>query len=222
MGNKQLLEKLRSLGYPLLEVQEPLEVNTALADVVKSKNARFLEGFPVMLANAAKQEGFNYAKLRSLLVKHEARDVLERLFLLSLAMYKANDLYFDWVKEYEAKFTTKDKASLNTLMSSLNSSPEVKVGAYRLNVERLNNAFHHYLAGESKEVKDLSAKHEGMSLEFSLSQVFSPKQKELFKKKLKGEVLTKTEREYFSRSVRKKVSALANEQLHRLAQKVNG
>jgi len=54
-------------------------------------------------------------------------------------------------------------------------------------------------------------------LEYALSQVFSKKQKELFMKKLKGEKLTKTEREYFSRSVKKKVLALANSDLHRLA-----
>jgi hypothetical protein len=36
-------------------------------------------------------------------------------------------------------------------------------------------------------------------------------------KKLKGEKMTKTEREYFSRSVKKKVLALANPDLHKLA-----
>jgi hypothetical protein len=61
---------------------------------------------------------------------------------------------------------------------------------------------------------------EEFGLEYSLSQVFSPKQKELFLKKLKGEVLTKTEKEYFSRAVKKKVQALANADLHRLARKL--
>ena len=44
--------------------------------------------------------------------------------------------------------------------------------------------------------------------------------KELFKKKLNGERLTKTEKEYYSRTVKKKVSALANPELHRFAQKL--
>ena len=43
---------------------------------------------------------------------------------------------------------------------------------------------------------------------------------ELFKKKLDGVPLTKTEREYYSRSVKKKVVALANPDLHRLALKL--
>jgi hypothetical protein len=59
-----------------------------------------------------------------------------------------------------------------------------------------------------------------LSLEYALSQVFSPKQKELFRKKLDGLPLSKTEKEYYSRTVKKKVVALANAELHRLAQKL--
>jgi hypothetical protein len=47
-----------------------------------------------------------------------------------------------------------------------------------------------------------------------------PKQKELFKKRLEGLPLTKTEQEYYSRSVKKKVVALANAELHGLARKL--
>jgi hypothetical protein len=55
------------------------------------------------------------------------------------------------------------------------------------------------------------------SFEYALSQIFSPKQKELFKKKLDGLPLTKTEQEYYSRTVKKKVVALANSELHSLS-----
>ena len=71
---------------------------------------------------------------------------------------------------------------------------------------------------DAEKSKQLKQKHEELSLEYSLSQLFSPKQKELFKKKLKGDLLTKTEKEYFSRAVKKKVAAIANPELHRLAQ----
>jgi len=46
------------------------------------------------------------------------------------------------------------------------------------------------------------------------------KQKELFKKGLEGLFLTKTEQEYYSRSVKKKAVALANAELHGLARKL--
>ncbi len=70
-------------------------------------------------------------------------------------------------------------------------------------------------------VKLLLMKQE-LGLEHALVQVFSPKQKDLFLKKLKGEKLTKTEREYFSRSVKKKILALSNPELHSLAQRLLG
>ena len=57
-------------------------------------------------------------------------------------------------------------------------------------------------------------------LEFAMSQIFSKRQKELFLKKIIGERMTKTECEYYSRSVKKKVLALANPDLHRLAEKL--
>ena len=79
-----------------------------------------------------------------------------------------------------------------------------------------------YFTLEANETKTMLDRSDELSLEFSLSQVFSPKQKELFKKKLKGASLTKTEKEYFSRSVKKTVMALSNPELHRLAQKVAG
>ncbi len=79
--------------------------------------------------------------------------------------------------------------------------------------------FNRYLQGGESEVKDLNARQEELDLEYALSQVFSPKQKELFFKKLKGEKLTKTEKEYSSRVVKKKAAALANSELHTLAKK---
>ena len=56
--------------------------------------------------------------------------------------------------------------------------------------------------------------------EYLLSLFFAPRQRDLLQKKLRGELFTKTEREYFSRVVKRKLTALADPDLHRLAQKV--
>jgi hypothetical protein len=52
------------------------------------------------------------------------------------------------------------------------------------------------------------------------ASTFYPEQKELFKKRREGLPLTKTEQEYYSRSVKKKAVALANSELHGLARKL--
>ena len=58
------------------------------------------------------------------------------------------------------------------------------------------------------------------NLNMFLDRIFSPKQKELVFKKLNGKIFTKTEREYYSRTVRKKLEAIADDELGMLAKKL--
>ena len=58
------------------------------------------------------------------------------------------------------------------------------------------------------------------SLDVYLDRLFSPKQKELVLKKRDGKTFTKTEREYYSRIVRKKLDAIANDKLVKLARQL--
>ncbi len=80
--------------------------------------------------------------------------------------------------------------------------------------------FELYYEKDAEKNRQKKESSESLSLEYSLSQMFSPKQKELFKKKLEGLPLTKTEREYYSRVVKRKVATLANGELHRMAQRL--
>ena len=86
--------------------------------------------------------------------------------------------------------------------------------------ERLKNTFSRYYDEAQPKVSELLSLKENFDLQHALSEVFSPKQKELVLKKFRGDLLTKTEREYYSRTVRKKLAALANPELQRLAQKL--
>ena len=54
----------------------------------------------------------------------------------------------------------------------------------------------------------------------SLKELFTPYQIELIIKKSKGKLLSKTDREVFSRIIKKKLLALANDQLIKLAQTI--
>ncbi|MDF1580044.1 MAG: hypothetical protein P1P74_04600 [Desulfuromonadales bacterium] len=86
--------------------------------------------------------------------------------------------------------------------------------------ERVRGLFELYYEEKVEKDRRRKDRYEEFSLEYALSQVFSPKQKELFRKKLEGDPLTKTEQEYYSRTVKKKVVALANSELHSLARKL--
>ena len=59
-------------------------------------------------------------------------------------------------------------------------------------------------------------------LRSNLGILFSPKQKELVLKRLRGEPFTKTEREYYSRVVKKKLKAVASSEIRKVAEALAG
>ncbi len=220
MSDKSLLERLGRLGLPLLEAGEDFDVNKTLAEVVKSKNSRYLEGFPVLLANAAGRSDFSFPKVEQALKDRRSRDLLKKLLLLSLSLYQNEHLRFSWANDLRGHLSKPDEGRLKVFTNDLKNKEFFSFLGLRLNTQRLCELLKNYLRGESQEAADSQSKFEELSLEYALSQVFSPKQKELFRKKLNGELLTKTEREYFSRAVKKKVLALGNAELHRLARRL--
>ena len=220
MVNKELMGKLSRLGYSLMEVRDDFDVNKTLAEVVKSKDTRLWEGFPVLLANAAEEYNFNYDQVQKNLTEEQERKDFHALLLLSLALYQYYHLSFVWSQQLKESFSNEDLAQLQKLRNSLVQDTSASLANKNFHASRLKETFNNYFVHDAERTKLLKEKDENLSLEYALSQLFSPKQKELFKKKLKGEPFSKTEREYFSRTVKKKVSALANSELHRLAQKL--
>ena len=203
-----------------MEAQAAVDAHKTLAEVVKSKDLRLWEGFAVLLANAARDYNFDYNLVRNHLAKKEEREDYKSLLLLSLALYQYYRLSFAWSNQFKKTLSPKEAARLKELKNLLTHGNEVRLGNRRFDPSRLKQMFNNYFEKDAEKSRQLKQKHEELSLEYALSQLFSPKQKELFQKKLKGELLTKTEKEYFSRTVKKKVAALANPELHRLAQKL--
>jgi hypothetical protein len=220
MAQSNLLARLNRLGFPLFEADEPQDANATLADVVKSKDLRLWEGFPVVLANSAEKGLFDYETVKRRLRNAPDKSFLDALILMSLALYKTLNLKFSWADKFYHSLSADKKREFNGLLKKLKNKADFKVGSRAMSGQRLNSTFSNYFRQEESRLNTLLSMKEEFGLEYALSQVFSPKQKELFFKKLKGEKLTKTEKEYFSRAVKKKVLALANSELHRLAQNV--
>ncbi len=218
MAHSELLEKLKMFGFPLLENERPEDANEVLAQLVKSKDARLWEGFPVVLANSAGRSLFDYASVMKKLHNSSDRERFRQLVLVSLVLYKTVGVKFSWAEKLLEAGNFNNEEFDKVYQQFRQGRNEVVHGA--VSVERLKNAFSNYFKQEEGRLSELTSLQEEFGLEYALSQVFSPKQKELFLKKLKGEKLTKTEREYYSRAVRKKVEALANPELHQLAQKL--
>jgi hypothetical protein len=219
MDNQKLLNSLSKLGFPMFEPSEELDVNETLAEVVKSNDTRLWEGFPVLLSNAADSYQFDSDQVEMRLPTKDLKEQYHRLLLLATAVYSYYHLSFPWLTKQKKGFSKKDQSLVKVWRNALvhNQAPN---WAEDLDAERVKGLFELYFEKKAEKEKRRKDKYDEFSLEFALSQVFSPKQKELFKKKLEGDLLTKTEQEYYSRTVKKKVVALANSELHSLARTV--
>ena len=213
---KSLLDEVAALGFPLMEAGKEADVNATLSEVVKSDELRLWEGFPVLLMHSAENSLFDYTVVRSRLAPAE-QETLDYLLLMSLVLYKTLGLKFSWITKlyHQLHFNDTDKKFQDSL-GYFKTHGLFRFNNTVLEAQRLKNAFQNYLQ-ETNRLNDVRSQKEHLGLEYALSQVFSPKQRELFLKRMRGEKLTKTEKEYYSRSVKKKVMALANENLHQLA-----
>jgi hypothetical protein len=222
MTDRDLMSRLSKLGFSLFEPSVEQNVNETLAEVVKSADLRLWEGFPVLLANVGDTHPFTPGHVEAKLTSQEHKGHFHRLMLLSGAMFALYHLSFAWWNQLKRGLSPQDKALLKTWKRSLANNQAVKIDDVELDAERLKGMFDLYFEKQATKDKRRKEKYEEFSLEYALSQIFSPKQKELFKKKLEGLPLTKTEQEYYSRTVKRKVVALANSDLHSLSKKLLG
>ena len=220
MADKNLLEKLAKLGYPLFETEKTGDANITLAETIQTKDVRLWEGFPIVLANSAERGVFDYKIVNQRLKKSDDKGNLKFLLLMSLALYRALGLKFLWADKMYKSLNKNDKKQLNFFLNKFKEDKNFNFLGHSMSCQRIKVIFNNYFNKEHSRLDELLAVKEGLGLEYALSQIFSPKQKELFLKKLGHEKLTKTEKEYFSRVVKKKVLALANSELHRLSQKL--
>ncbi|HSV43464.1 MAG TPA: hypothetical protein VLJ10_02825, partial [Candidatus Bathyarchaeia archaeon] len=86
MDNKELLKAAAELGFPLLEAEES-DLNKVLAEVVKSRNVRLWEGFPVLLRNVWELGNLDGNRVLALL-DQEAQENFQSLKSLSVAVYE--------------------------------------------------------------------------------------------------------------------------------------
>jgi len=221
MKRGELISALGHLGYPLIapdkkKISES-QVMTILEELAGSSDPRLIEGFPVVLANCA-QRGLEldiqmflsgYGK------RSRKRRNLEKLLLISSHLLDQEEME-------KPEGLNRITESLKTKYGDLVLAEVVTLDkGVSLSTERLRNALRRYatgLAGAKSARRNGKARQRRLfQLHQHLSTLFPPKQKELILKKLNGEPLTKTEKEYYSRVVKKKFEALANSEVRRIA-----
>ena len=216
MRYKDLAKKAREFGYQFPAKKNAADANKTLAEIANSGDIRFLEAFPGILANAAETGKFDAAAVIACL-KPQQNDVFKALMLMSAALYLHLGLRFNWAQTAVAGFA---RGALADYIAKFKENGAIKIGTELLQAPKVRASFLASFQKNEEALRSAAADREQLGLEYALARIFPPGQKRLFLKKLRGESMTKTEKEYFSRIIKKKALALANEDLHRMAIKV--
>ena len=137
------------------------------------------------------------------------RQNLEKLLLISSWLFKHG-------KIRGPKNLNKIAASLSGQYADLFSGEICQLSnGLRVSTRDMQSALKEYALGQNHNARYPRYDFQLQSPEIQtyLNRLFSPKQKDLVIKKLRQEPFTKTEREYYSRVVRKKLVAIANQQV---------
>jgi len=221
MKKQELITALGQLGYQLFTTEKrkvgKKQIYDVLDELANSTDSRLIEAFPVVLANCA-HRGIKL-DIRTLLSRHgirsQKRPRLEKLILAS------TDLLNQMGLEKPEGVDMVMKA-LRLKYGDLLVDENMALGkGLSVSTERLRNTLRRYATDlerfESAREKRRERQLRSFQLNLHLSTLFPPKQKELVLKKLNGEPLTKTEQEYYSRIVKKKLEALANSEIRKIA-----
>ena len=116
-------------------------------------------------------------------------------------------------------------APLKSKNRTLFSNDNIQLGSgVRVSISNMHETLKKYIFDsiDAKNAKPMAGAHPSPQLSIYLDRLFSPKQKDLIFKKLNKESLTKTEREYYSRVVRKKLKAIAMSEVREIADTLTG
>src|SRR4030042_3471189 len=127
MKNSDLLKRVNALGFPLFAVEEGHNANLTLADMVKSRDLRLWEGFPVVLANSAEKGLFHYDRVNRYLKKPFDKSYLASLMNMSLALYKLFNLKFSWANKFYKSLTTNRQKECDGFLEQLKNDTDLNV-----------------------------------------------------------------------------------------------
>jgi hypothetical protein len=224
---KQLLMRnAERYGYHLVSPSST-PASEVLKQMIASDDGRVLEGVPVVLTNMLMTQ----QPLTLKEVEAELKHALQRRFRMLVSV---TYLFLFWVPGSEAVrkqlyqyLTQREPSLIEAVKEKLQARGQLNIGSgVNLDVERLENTYKNYVVQQFMETQSsLTRKVEEnreSALQHALAELFTDKQRTLMVKMMKHEVLTKTEREYYSRVVKPRMKALRNQDLQTLVSTLLG
>ena len=196
----------RSMAWERLKPART-DANRTLAEAVKSHERTYWEAFPLMLATAAEKGELDLQRAENLLNEQERR-FLNLLVMVSLGLFEHIRAGFDWRGRLGAKYPAR---MVTAFALKFREGGALELGGLRIPSADIKETFLTRFRGAETAADRLRRK---------MRRIFTARQAEIALKKLDGGRLGKTETEYYSRVIRKKAAALADEELHSLAKRL--
>ena len=201
---------------------------TVILDALASSNdPALVVRFPVVLSICARNGVSlnSHALFSKYWESSPKKKNLEKLLLISgelvdLEGLEAPQNLKKIARSLRAKYGSLQSARLLSLSSGMTISIKDIQNTLRDYTVKIKNAAPESTSGTTDREDRKDTLQRSTELDACLDRLFSPKQKDLVFKKLNGESFTKTEREYYSRVVRKKLKAIANSQVGYIADRL--
>jgi len=206
-SREELLQELEKYGYSLMHTgkKSPEEL---ISDIIKSGEPRLIYSIPIILLNTSPGE-------IDALLKKAPKRLTRGILYLALLLYREENIARD-LQDKILRYT----GEIPELSIEFSRGGNIEIlPRLIINAGSLLENFRNYLLLQKS--RDMLSERIGLSLEMKtrhqLSRLFSRKQREILLKKLNHEQLTKTEKEYFSRTVKPKLEAILNPEIERIA-----
>jgi hypothetical protein len=224
LEREQLTEQLARYGYELLKPSPSASGEQVLARLARQDEVRLLEAFPVVLARLLHdRQALDWESKRWKPSDDFSPPEEKRLAFLLAASF--------WV--LTSSGLTKHEKRLRQLLRKFKQGPQfveslgplfessetLRMDGLELSAERLKNSFRLYHIRLFKN-EQAEKKRQALQFDLLLSELFTTRQKELLRKKYLNEPMTKTEKEYFYRVLKKRLKALAHAEIHQFARRL--
>ena len=201
---------------------------TVILDALASSNdPALVVRFPVVLSICARNGVSlnSHALFSKYWESSPKKKNLEKLLLISGELFDLEGIESPpnlkkIVRSLKAKYGSLQSERLLSLSSGMTIRIKDVQNTLRDYSAKIKNAAQESAGGTSDGELQTEMLQRSSEVNGCLDRLFSPRQKDLVFKKLNGQAFTKTEREYYSRVVRKKLKAIANSQVGYIAAKL--
>ncbi|MGD2097851.1 MAG: hypothetical protein PVG35_09735 [Desulfobacterales bacterium] len=201
---------------------------TVILDALASSNdPALVVRFPVVLSICARNGVSlnSHALFSKYWESSPKKQNLEKLLLLTDELFDLEGIDAPQnLKKIASPLKTKYGSLTSSRLLSLSSGLTISIQTAQITLRdysaKIKNAMPALKSAITDPPRGSDQIERSAELDARLDRLFSPKQKDLVFKKLNGKAFTKTEREYYSRVVRKKLLSIADSKVNRIAIKL--